>query len=218
MDGDHQRRVVRELVDDLGVRLEPDALGADLSPAERQLTMIVRALSFEPSVLVLDEPTSSLGQSETEHLLALVRRLAAKGLGIIYISHYLEEVLEDRRSRHGPQGWPLGRDAAGGGVTPDGLVRLMVGRDASAFFVKETVEIGEVRLRAEDLTGPASRAGLLRGPQRRGARLRRTRRRRTDRADGAASSASAGAPAISSSTADRDRAAHTTPSRRASPS
>ena len=93
VDNSTQRRIVRDLVDDLGVHLDPDALGADLSPAERQLTMIVRALSFEPSVLVLDEPTASLGQSETEHLLALVRRLAEKGLGIIYISHYLEEIM-----------------------------------------------------------------------------------------------------------------------------
>jgi ribose transport system ATP-binding protein len=154
VDSNHQRRVVRELVDDLGVQLDPDTLGVDLSPAERQLTMIVRALSFKPSVLVLDEPTASLGQSETEHLLALVRRLAAKGLGIIYISHYLEEVLEigDRVTVLKDGRWVGTQPVAE--ATPDGLVRLMVGRDASAFFVKESVEIGDVRLRAESLSGP----------------------------------------------------------------
>jgi ribose transport system ATP-binding protein len=154
VDRGHQRRVVRELVDDLGVQLDPDALGVDLSPAGRQLTMIVRALSFEPSVLVLDEPTSSLGQSETEHLLALVRRLAAKGLGIIYISHYLEEVLEvgERVTVLKDGHWVATQPVEES--TPEGLVRLMVGRDASAFFVKETVAIGEVRLRAENLSGP----------------------------------------------------------------
>jgi len=154
VDRGHQRRVVRELVDDLGVQLDPDALGSDLSPAERQLTMIVRALSFEPSALVLDEPTASLGQSETEHLLAVVRRLASRGLGIIYISHYIEEVLEigDRVTVLKDGRWVATQAVAES--TPDGLVRLMVGRDASAFFVKETVEIGDVRLRAEGLSGP----------------------------------------------------------------
>ena len=157
VDSGRQRRVVRQLVDELGVELDPDALGLDLSPAERQLTMIVRALSFEPSVLVLDEPTSSLGQSETEHLLSLVRRLAAKGLGIIYISHYLEEVLQvgDRVTVLKDGHWVTTQPVTES--TPDGLVRLMVGRDASAFFVKESVDVGDVRLRAEDLSGPGIR-------------------------------------------------------------
>ena len=153
IDSGHQRRTVREFVSDLGVPLDPNRLGSELSPAERQLTMIVRALSTEPSVLVLDEPTASLGQSETEHLLTLVRRLAERGLGIIYISHYLEEVLEigDRVTVLKDGRWVATQPAAES--TPDGLVKLMVGRDASAFFTKETVEIGEVRLRAEGLTG-----------------------------------------------------------------
>ena len=93
VDTRRQRRITQALIDDLGVDLDPDELGARLSPAQRQLTMIVRAVRFSPDVLVLDEPTSSLGQAETEHLLSLVRRLADKGIGIIYISHLLEEVL-----------------------------------------------------------------------------------------------------------------------------
>ncbi len=153
VDTRRQRRVAADLIEDLGVDLDPDKLGADLTPAERQLTMIVRALRFDPALLVLDEPTSSLGQSETAHLLGLVRRLAGTGLGIIYISHYLEEVLEvgDRITvlKDGRHVTTL----AASGATPDGLVRLMVGRDASAFFVKQAVEIGDVVLRARDYTG-----------------------------------------------------------------
>ncbi len=93
VDTNQQRRVTQEIIEDLGVDLDPDELGSRLSPAQRQLTMIVRALRFAPDVLILDEPTSSLGQAETEHLLSLVRRLAQRGIGIVYISHYLEEVL-----------------------------------------------------------------------------------------------------------------------------
>ena len=154
VDTTEQRRVAQGLIDELGVGLDPNKLGADLTPAERQLTMIVRALRFDPSVLVLDEPTSSLGQTETEHLLGLVGRLAQRGLGIIYISHYLDEVLRiaDRVTVLKDGQHVETRPAAGS--TPDDLVRLMVGRDASAFFTKEPVEIGEVMMRAEDYTGP----------------------------------------------------------------
>ena len=116
--------------------------------------MIVRALRFSPDVLILDEPTSSLGQAETEHLLSLVRRLAERGIGIIYISHYLEEVLRvaDRITvlKDGQHVATL----PAAGATAEGLVHLMVGRDASAFFVKESVPIGEVLMRVEDYSGP----------------------------------------------------------------
>jgi ribose transport system ATP-binding protein len=153
VDTGEQRRVARRLIDDLGVSLDPDKRGVDLSPAERQLTMIARALRFDPAVLVLDEPTSSLGQTETEHLLGLVRRLAGRGIGIIYISHYLEEVLRvgDRITVLKDGAHVETRPATGS--TPEDLVRLMVGRDASAFFVKERVKIGDVVLRAEGYTG-----------------------------------------------------------------
>ncbi len=154
VDTSQQRRVTQAIIEDLGVDLDPDELGARLSPAQRQLTMIVRALRFSPDVLILDEPTSSLGQAETEHLLALVRRLAGRGLGIIYISHYLEEVLRvaDRISvlKDGQHVATL----PAAGATAEGLVHLMVGRDASAFFVKESVPIGDVLMRVEDYVGP----------------------------------------------------------------
>jgi ribose transport system ATP-binding protein len=154
VDTARQRRVTQAIIDDLGVNLDPDELGARLSPAQRQLTMIVRALRFSPRVLVLDEPTSSLGQTETEHLLALVRRLAERGIGIIYISHYLDEVLRiaDRITV-----LKDGRHVAtlpAGGASADELVRLMVGRSASAFFVKESVPIGDVLMRVEGYSGP----------------------------------------------------------------
>jgi ribose transport system ATP-binding protein len=154
VNGREQRRITREIIEDLGVDLDPDELGARLSPAQRQLTMIVRALRFAPEVLVLDEPTSSLGQAETDHLLSLVRRLASRGIGIVYISHYLDEVLRiaDRITV-----LKDGRHVAtlpSAGQTAEALVHLMVGRSASAFFVKEPVAIGDVLMRVEGYSGP----------------------------------------------------------------
>jgi ribose transport system ATP-binding protein len=154
VDVGRQRRITRALIGDLGVDLDPDELGARLSPAQRQLTMIVRALRFDPDVLVLDEPTSSLGQAETEHLLALVRRLADRGIGIIYISHYLDEIMRvaDRitvlKDGQHVATMPAAEASA------ERLVHLMVGRSASAFFVKEKVPIGDVLMRVEGYSGP----------------------------------------------------------------
>jgi ribose transport system ATP-binding protein len=149
-----QREVTGSVISDLGVALDPDRLVADLSPAQRQLTQIVRALRTEPRVLVLDEPTASLGQAEAGHLLELVRRLADRGIGIFYISHYLREVLEvgDRITVLKDGRRVETRPTAGS--TPDDLASLMVGRSASAFFEKRHVEIGDVVMKVEGYSGP----------------------------------------------------------------
>ena len=70
----------------------PDAIVGDLSPAAQQLVEIARALAVGCRVLVLDEPTSSLAHADVERLFALIRRLKAQGLAIVYISHFIEEV------------------------------------------------------------------------------------------------------------------------------
>ncbi len=154
VDRAHQRRVCARLVDELGVELDPDRLAGSLSPAQQQLTQVVRALRGDPQVLVLDEPTTSLGHTETEHLLGLVRRLADRGIAIIYISHYLDEVL-----RLGDRVTVLkdGRHVAtlpAAGATPDELARLMVGRSASAFFTRQEVPLGDLALAVEGYRGP----------------------------------------------------------------
>jgi ABC-type sugar transport system ATPase subunit len=90
-----RREVVREAqaaLDRMGAAVKPNALVADLNIPERQIVEIAKALSFKPKVLVLDEPTSSLPQSEVEQLLKLVRQLAANGVAIIYVSHRLQEI------------------------------------------------------------------------------------------------------------------------------
>ena len=72
--------------------IRPDALVADLSPAAQQLVEVARALASGARVVVLDEPTSSLAHADVERLFALIRRLKAQGLAIVYISHFIEEV------------------------------------------------------------------------------------------------------------------------------
>lgn len=100
-----------------------------LSPAEQQMVEIAKALSFRPRILILDEPTAALTVAETETLFGIIRRLKAGGVGIIYISHRLEEIFEiaDRvtvlKDGHKQGTWTMHE------TTPDQLVRTMVGRE-----------------------------------------------------------------------------------------
>jgi ribose transport system ATP-binding protein len=109
----------------------------DLSIAERQLVEIARAVHAHSRVLIMDEPTTTLSERETERLFALVRQLRGEGLAIVYISHRMREVYElsDRVSvlRDGTYVGTL--DHAD--ITPAAVVRMMVGRDLSSFYKKE---------------------------------------------------------------------------------
>ncbi len=127
------------------------ALVGGLSVARQQLVEIARALAVRARILVLDEPTASLSQHEAETLMARLRRLREQGVGIIYISHRLEEIrrLADRITvlRDGRH---VGtRDAQA--VDPDELIRLMVGRDVSATPPRPDWRPGPVALSVEDL-------------------------------------------------------------------
>lgn len=110
---------------------------AELSIAERQLVEIARAVHARSRVLIMDEPTTTLSERETERLFALIRQLKGEGLAIVYISHRMKEVydLSDRVSvlRDGAYVGTLERDA----ISPAAVVRMMVGRDLSSFYKKE---------------------------------------------------------------------------------
>jgi ribose transport system ATP-binding protein len=107
-----------------------------LPPGEKQLVEIARALGMDVRVLIMDEPTSSLTQRETERLYAVIDALKAHGVSVLYISHRLAEVKRcaDRVSvlRDGRNAGELGKDQ----ITHDNMVRLMVGRDMTQFYPK----------------------------------------------------------------------------------
>ena len=92
IDRRHLVSTAQEALDLMGATIKPNTVVSELSIPERQIVEIAKALSFKPKVLVLDEPTSSLPQSEVEQLLKVVRQLAANGVGIIYVSHRLQEI------------------------------------------------------------------------------------------------------------------------------
>jgi len=146
-----QAQQIMQLFD---IHLDPDTPVERLSPAERQVVELLKALSASPCVLLLDEPTSSLTRREAETLFELIRKLRRQGVAIVYISHHLPEVLglADRVTvlrdgRHVTT-------ASAEGLTESDLVRWMVGRELSDIYGRPGVvdRRAAPRLRVEGLT------------------------------------------------------------------
>jgi ABC-type sugar transport system ATPase subunit len=133
----------RELLDDLGIALDPATPLEHLSPARQQMVEIAKALSLDARLLVLDEPTSTLTETETAVLFRVIERLKQRGVGIIYISHRMAEVFRicDRMTvlRDGEHQGTFGRD----GVTEDELILRMVGRQSGFQQLTRSTIAGE---------------------------------------------------------------------------
>ncbi len=146
VDARGQARAARQWLDLVHIDIDENALVEDLSAAQKQNLQIAKALHREARILIMDEPTSSLGYEEKRSLMKLVGELKARGIAVIYISHYLEEVFEIGDTilvlKDGEQVGIHRRDQ----VDVDFVIRSMVGRDASAFFRRERVELGAVRV------------------------------------------------------------------------
>jgi len=128
------REAVRRTLDGLGVSIDVDATVGDLTVGQRQLVEVAKAIAVPPSLLILDEPTSSLEAPQVELLFAAVRALSAAGTAVIFVSHRMEELFElcDRVlvMRDGKQ-IEFGDMA---GYTRHSLVEAMVGRETTTFY------------------------------------------------------------------------------------
>ena len=147
-----QKRRVEDTCKRIGANLSPSALCEDLTVAERQLVEIAKALVRDARVLVMDEPSAALTKKEVEQLYLLVDDLKSKGIGIVYVSHRLEEVerLADRAvvMRDGERVGELGREE----LDRRRIIELMVGRSMDQEFPAHRRQPGEVRLRAHELS------------------------------------------------------------------
>jgi len=134
VDWKQRRRHATEFLAQVGAKIDPEAIAADLTMPQQQLVEIARALGADAKVLILDEPTASLSEEDTQNLFGVIRQLRSRGVGMIYISHRLEElpviadrvtVLRDGRTIE----TRLMSD-----VNRQQLIQLMVGRELSAVF------------------------------------------------------------------------------------
>ncbi|MBX3112586.1 MAG: sugar ABC transporter ATP-binding protein [Fimbriimonadaceae bacterium] len=140
--------------------LAPDRMLSSLSPAQRQLVEIARAMMSDARVVLFDEPTSSLGQKDVGHLFEVVKRLASLGKGVVYISHFLDEVKEVcDRATFLRDGVLVGHVEVSETDT-DGMTRLMAGREIGQMYVRSDRSPGEVVLSTSGLHGPRLPLGV----------------------------------------------------------
>jgi rhamnose transport system ATP-binding protein len=156
VDWQQRRRRATELLTRVGAKIDPAAAASELTMPQQQLVEIARALGANARVLIMDEPTASLSEEDTQNLFRVIRELRRQGSGIIYISHRLEELPEiaDRVT--------VLRDGCTidtrllSEVSRQQLIQLMVGRELSAVFPKRAVKLGGIALELRNLSCSAA--------------------------------------------------------------
>lgn len=151
-----QNKAAQEKLDQYNLGLRADGILGRLTIAQQQMVEIVRAVSFGAKIIVMDEPTSSLSSHEVEILFDMIRRLKSEGVGIIYISHRLEELYEitDKVT--------VLRDGANVGTVDtketerSKLVAMMVGRELSDYYIKNNTALEQVVFKVEHLSDGAA--------------------------------------------------------------
>ena len=145
-------RRTEQLFQHLNIDIDPAVEVRSLSVANRQMVEIAKAVSFNSDVLIMDEPTSALTEKEVTHLFEIIRSLKVQGKGIIYITHKMSELFEiaDEVSVFRDGRYITTKPAKD--LNRDQIIRLMVGREITQMFPKETVPIGDVKLSVKGLT------------------------------------------------------------------
>src|SRR3954467_9133907 len=135
-------RTVAELMERLGVRLDPEQPVRGLSIADQQIVEIAKALSFEARVLIMDETNAALSGHEVERLFGVVRTLKARGAAVLFISHRLDEIFTICDTVTVLRDGAVTHDGFTKDMETDALVRRMVGRELGQLFPKVDAEIG----------------------------------------------------------------------------
>lgn len=149
IDQKKMHRQAKAILDDLHFDIPTDTSIIDMRVGQQQMVEIAKALSVHAKVLIMDEPTSSLCESETQILFKLMRELTSKGVGIVYITHKMDEVVQLADHVTILRDGVLVEKMPMSSTTIDEIVRKMVGRDRKDFFVKRSHTYGKERLRVE---------------------------------------------------------------------
>ncbi|HZJ85815.1 MAG TPA: sugar ABC transporter ATP-binding protein [Erysipelotrichaceae bacterium] len=145
----------QKLLDQVGLDIDPKTLLNDLTVSQMQSVEIAKAVSQDAKIVIMDEPTSSLTQNESAILFNIIETLRARGIGIIYISHKMDEILQISDEvtilRDGKYvgTWPASE------LTNDIIIKHMVGRELTGMFPEKTNVVGdEVVFKVENMTSP----------------------------------------------------------------
>ena len=145
-------QATKAVFDELEINVDPKTVMSTMPVSQRQMVEIAKAVSFHSKVIVFDEPTSSLTETEVEHLFRIINMLRDRGCGIIYISHKMEEILrisdEVTIMRDGQ--WVATKPADE--LSMDEIIRLMVGRELTNRYPPKDNVVGDVSLEVRDLT------------------------------------------------------------------
>lgn len=150
-------RQTLKILESIGVtNINPFTVVRDLGTAQQKFVEIAKAFVKEAKIIIMDEPTASFGAHEIDQLLNVVVKLKDKGIGIIYISHHLEEVfhIADRVTviRDGRKIRTYNKAVEK--LDEATIIKDMVGRDASMFYTRDAVDIGETIMEVKNLSGP----------------------------------------------------------------
>ena len=151
------RKRTKEIFDQLEVHVDPRAIMSTMPVSQRQMVEIAKAVSYDAKVIVFDEPTSSLTETEVEHLFRIINMLRDKGCGIIYISHKMEEILRISDEVTIMRDGQYVATKPAKDLTMEEIIRLMVGRELTNRFPPKENVPGETILEVEHLSGKYTR-------------------------------------------------------------
>ncbi len=142
----------RRLINEFGLHIDPEVLIKDITPAKQQLVEIVRAVSFDSKIIIMDEPTSSLSDGEVRIFFEVIKKLKSQGVGIIYITHKMSEldIICDRVTVL-CDGCVVGTEAADK-ITRDLLIKMMTGRDIGSLYPRDFLPKKNLAIKCENIT------------------------------------------------------------------
>lgn len=152
VDQEKMYRDTKAIFDELDIDIDPRARVGTLSVSQMQMIEIAKAFSYDAKIVIMDEPTSSLTEKEVKHLFSIIRKLKARGCGIVYISHKMEEIFElcDEITVLRDGQWIATQPLAG--LDMDKIIAMMVGRSLNQRFPERSNTPGETILEVRHLT------------------------------------------------------------------
>jgi len=150
-----ERKTAIELLERLGLRIDPNRVAGTLSVAEQQLVEIAKALAIDAKLVILDEPTATLTEHEIDELFEVIEALTERGTAVLYISHRLDEIFRIADTVTVMRDGRVVDTVPAADLDHDRLVQLMVGRDIANLYPKPEVEPGEPVLTVRGLSSAA---------------------------------------------------------------